>query len=177
MELNVNSNCELTLDGVPEVSGLEVIVHNDEVITIDREMPDYWETTLTEDGLYEYYILNFNEDEPEDLIKYITENSYTPVQSVFSICQLRKCLLNREKDYIKHFLSSCSGSVANCGKQSDNSTMADFLLASIFVLEQLICCGNFDEAKRILNIINNDNCGLCGEDKKTTKDCNCGKSN
>lgn len=172
MCLNVNSNCELTLDGTPTVVGLEIIIHNNDVINIIREKSDYWETKLDEDGLYSYYILNFDK-EPENIIEYIKTNDCQPVQEVFSICKLRKCLLQREKGYINDFLSNCSGGVINCGKTNSDNVISDFLLVSIFILEQLICCGNFDEATRILNLINNNGCGFCNDKQTTFNDCKC----
>lgn len=134
------------------------VVFNGENIPIKNDDGTYY-CDITEDGLY-----NFHREENGEVI-----------DQLFSIYNLRKCLLNRERDYLNSFLSNCKGSIGKCS-QNDSSAMADFLLASIFVLEQLICAGNFDEATRILDLINNNGCGICSEVKTNTNDCGCGKS-
>ena len=128
------------------------VTFNGERIEVKYENGIYY-CELSKDGLYLYHC---GETEPEQ---------------VFSICKLRECLLNVEKDAIHKFLYTCNNTGKTCKEMSN---IADFLLVSVFVLEQLICVGDYVEATRILSIINNG-CGICDTDTKTL-DCNCGKN-
>lgn len=155
-KLLLNSDCQLIIEGW--VDG-DYIVHNGKKIDIINKDDKHY-CDLKEDGLYE-------------LVK---DGIDTPKASIFSICKLRKCLLQKERSYINKFLGNCVGN-SDCTKNS-NSTIADFLLVSIFVLEQLICEGNYDDATTILENITNSGCGLCVEkDGLKINDCGCGKNN
>lgn len=173
MKLSTNSKCQLILDGPKPEVGLEVIVYGDKYTVIEREdESDTFFFDMPEDGLFQYFVLEFTE-EPEDVLEYIREKSILPEAQVFSICKLRKCLLEKEREYISNFLHGCSTN-SHC-KTSDNENVTrDFLLSTVFVLEHLICAGETTEALRILKNI--QSCTLCSDGKSTNCGCN-GKNN
>ena len=172
MKLLTNSKCQLILDGLKPEKGLEVIVYNDKYTVVERESDSTeFFFDMPEDGLFQYFVLNF-EEEPEDLLEYIEDKSLIPIVETFSICKLRNCLLNAEKDYISKFLKECSTN-SHCSNDSVDVTR-DFLLSTIFVLEHLICTGQTVEATRILKNISS--CTLCSNNKTTNCGCH-GKNN
>lgn len=174
MELKTNSKCQLIIEGKAPVSGLEVVVFGDNYEIIRREdTEDYFIFDMPEDGLFQYYILNFTE-EPKDILEYIQDNSILPECEVFSICKLRNCLLQKEKDYISQFLSECNTN-SHCSKNSEDELIRNFLLSSIFILEHLICSGQTVEALRILRNINSS-CTLCSNIESLNK-CGCNGRN
>lgn len=176
MELKTNSKCQLILDGEMPTSGLEVIVYGDNYTVVQRNTSEtnYWSFDMPEDGLFQYYVLQLNEnEESNDILKYIQEIESTPVSEVFSICKLRNCLLQKEKNYISSFLHGCKTS-GNCNKTNKESLERDFLLSTIFVLEHLICTGQTTDALRILK--NVSSCTICS-DNKTTNSCRCNGKN
>ena len=172
MKLLTNSKCQLILDGLKPEKGLEVIVYNDKYTVVERESDSTeFFFDMPEDGLFQYFVLNF-EEEPEDLLEYIEDKSLIPIAEMFSICKLRNCLLNTEKDYISKFLKGC-GTNSHCSNDNEDITR-DFLLSTIFVLEHLICTGQTAEATRILKNISS--CTLCSDNKTTNCGCH-GKNN
>ena len=155
-KLLLNSDCQLIIENYTVGN----IVHNGEKIDIKKDSANRHYCDLTTDGLYEL----------------VVDGESEPRKSIFSICKLRDCLLRKERNYINNFLNTCYGNTG-CSKNS-NSNIADFLLVSIFVLEQLICAGNYDDATTILEIITNNGCGLCTENNNLQiNDCGCGKTN
>lgn len=172
MKLLTNSKCQLILEGSKPEAGLEVIVYNDKYTVVERESDSTeFFFDMPEDGLFQYFVLNF-EEEPKDLLEYIEDKSLMPIVETFSICKLRNCLLNAEKDYISKFLKGCSTN-SHCSNDNTDITR-DFLLSTIFVLEHLICTGQTAEATRILKNI--DSCTLCSDNKTTNCGCH-GKNN
>lgn len=179
MKIKTTSDCKLILEGAPK-SGKEILLYNyEEVISIDREDDsNVYTYKMEKDGLYQYFVLTFSEEEqPEDLVDYINDYKIDPEVSdnntpleVLSICKLRNCLLEKEKEMINSFLKDCGGK-AKCSSTSSDKSINDFLLVSVFLLENLICRGNYQEALRILEGISGCN-GVCGE-KSNTKKCNC----
>lgn len=174
MELKINANCQLILDGEKPESGLEVIVYGDniEVVARKEDETNYWKFDMPEDGYYEYYVLQFD-IEPEDILDHIRKYGAEPQGFIFSICKLRNCLLQKEKEYISKFLHGCNHS-GNCSKSDEESLERDFLLSTIFVLEHLICIGNVEDATRILN--NLKSCTVCSNDK-INNSCGCNGKN
>ena len=174
MKLKTTSDCKLILEGVPE-KGLEVLLFNyNDVIVINREedeKPDTHTYNMDRDGLYQYYVLDI--EEPVDLIEYINKYKEDPEVSgkepleVFSICKLRNCLIQKEKDTINSFLKNCN---TNIYCDSTSNSVNDFLLVSIFLLEHMICRGNYEEAIRIIESIST--CNICA-DLLSNKKCNC----
>lgn len=172
MKLLTNSKCQLILEGSKPEAGLEVIVYNDKYTVVERESDSTeFFFDMPEDGLFQYFVLNF-EEEPKDLLEYIEDKSLMPIVETFSICKLRNCLLNAEKDYISKFLKGCSTN-SHCSNDNMDITR-DFLLSTIFVLEHLICTGQTAEATRILKNIGS--CTLCSDNKTTNCGCH-GKNN
>lgn len=172
MKLLTNSKCQLILDGDKPETGLEVIVYNNKYTVIERENDSTeFFFDMPEDGLFQYFVLNF-EEEPKDLLEYIEDNSLMPTVEMFSICKLRNCLLNAEKDYVSKFLKGCNTN-SHCSNDTEDS-IRDFLLSTVFVLEHLICTGQTVEATRILKNINS--CTLCSDNKSTNCGCH-GKNN
>lgn len=172
MKLLTNSKCQLILDG-PKPLGLEVIVYNDKYTVIERE-DDSTEFffDMPEDGLFQYFVLSF-EEEPKDLLEYIQDNSILPETEMFSICKLRKCLLNKEKEYVSKFLHGCNTNV-HCKASDNEDVVRDFLLSTVFVLEHLIHMGKTVDALRILK--NLQSCTLCSDITLTTN-CGCNGKN
>lgn len=172
MKLITTSDCNLILEGTPE-PGLEVLLFNyEEIIVINREedlKSDTHVHVMDKDGLYQYYVLDVD-DTVEDLVEYIQKYKEDPEQDceVFSICKMRNCLIEKEKSAVNSFLKGCS---TNSHCNTENKTINDFLLVSIFLLENLICKGNYKEAMRIINAISV--CGVC--ENTINKTCNCSK--
>lgn len=173
MELLTNSKCQLILNGAKPETGLEIIVYGDNYTIIERKDDADFFFDMPEDGLFQYFVLTF-EEEPKDILEYIQDNSINPIAEAFSICRLRKCLLSKEKDYVSKFLYGCNTNT-HCKSSDTEDVTRDFLLSTIFVLEHLICTGQTIEALRILKNIKS--CTLCS-DNKTTTNCGCnGKNN
>jgi hypothetical protein len=173
MKLTQTSDCNLILEGYPS-PGLEVLVYNyDDIIVINRdgdEQKDVHIYTMERDGLYQYYLLDIADTATEkDILDYIRKYKEDPEVNceIFSICKIRNCLIDKEKTAITSFLKGCT---TNSHCNTSNKATDDFLLVSIFLLENLICRGNYEEAIRIVNAIST--CGICNTKSKT---CNCCK--
>lgn len=174
MKLKQTSDCNLILEGYPE-QGLEVLIYNyNDVIIINREEDEQQDVhihVMEKDGLYQYYLLDVTDIKTEnDILKYIKTYKEDPEIDceIFSICKLRNCLIDKERFAITSFLKGCT---TNSHCNTSNKATNDFLLVSIFLLENLICRGNYEEAIRIVESISN--CGVCGNTKNKT--CNCCK--
>lgn len=192
MELNINQNGELIIMELPDKEGqthvLEFVAS-----TIDPSYFAYWidrndflAWPMHEDGLYKYYKLPTNLD-PEELKAFCTKgldyflevmrdpkNSIGPISpdneyDVFSIHNLRNCVLQMEKEAIWSFVQMCSGK--NCRNKSYTRSTKDLLLIAIFVLENLISQERYTEAQMIL-----DSLSTCSDICKSNKtfSCNCG---
>ena len=170
-ELLTNSDCQLIINGKKPEKGLEVIVYGDEYATIERnaDSKEYY-FNMPKDGRFQYFILDIT-GKPEDLLEYIQDNRITPIAETFSICRLRNCLLEMEKDHISNFLKGCKTD-NHCANDTKNVTR-DFLLSTIFVLEHLICSGFPEKASIILR--NLESCQICPNG--VTNDCGCNGKN
>lgn len=90
---------------------------------------------------------------------------------LFTIVNLRNCLLSYEKSLIGEALCNCvSSSNIVCKSHNNDKQMADFLLATIFVIENLVCDQRYLEAADIVEKVHN--CNVCQENKMIKK-CNC----
>jgi hypothetical protein len=167
MKLLTNSDCQLILEGPKPSTGLEILVYGENYTIIEQDRDSEFYFNMPEDGLFQYFVLDFTE-EPEDILEYIRERSILPEAQVFSICKLRKCLLEKEREYISNFLHGCSTN-SHC-KNSNEDVVRDFLLSTIFVLESLICSGQTTEALRILENIKS--CDLCQTNNFNSCGCN-----
>ena len=165
MELSITTKGILVLKGTPSKQYEFLILNSSEVIEIDRTDESYWESEEpVKDGHYIYV----ETDTPtlENLEDVDADSDET---ELFTIINLRNCLLEYEKKIVSEGLVNCtSGSV--CKGTSDRQ-IADFLLATVFVVENLVCKGHYSDAAEIVEKVHGCN-GICKQTSKTKK-CNC----
>ena len=189
MELNINQNCQLVISGEWDVVEIDPNVEDRIELLVYVEDPSIYkiETNrsnatlvwdLDRDGFYKYFQINLPKDMDitisdlvsRSLIQYLSEptNSTDFVEkSFFSICKLRNCTVQLEKEVIHNFVNNCR--TKSCKKIQDKSTK-DILLIAIFVLENLISQERYTEAQMIVDSLST--CGtLCNSQK--TQMCNC----
>lgn len=181
MELKLNTNCQLFVEGVPTIKeGYTTI----ELIVSDSNPSDFMIETnrttdkivydLPTDGLYNYYEILWPIHKPMIFVDaMITSLGMGNLQedqevevtqdSIFSICKLRNCTLNLEKQSINDFVNGKS----SCKKSGWREH--DLLLVAVFVLENLICQQRFTEASMILEKVSS--CTIC--ENNSYKPCNC----
>ena len=97
-------------------------------------------------------------------------------EDFFVLCRLRNCFLQRINLNILDFVEAeCN---LECIKSSENLIARNFMIASLAVLDWLIANKDYDEAKRILNILNSCDSYLCPSEYNNSMigGCNCGKS-
>ena len=96
-------------------------------------------------------------------------------EDFFVLCRLRNCFLQRiNLGILDSVKIACN---FECIKSSKNLVARNFMIASLAVLDWLIANKDYDEAKRILNILNSCDSYLCpSEYNNTMGGCNCGKS-
>lgn len=97
-------------------------------------------------------------------------------EDFFVLCRLRNCFLQRINLNILDFVEAeCN---LECIKSSENLIARNFMIASLAVLDWLIANKDYDEAKRILNILNSCDNYLCPSEYNNSMigGCNCGKS-
>lgn len=97
-------------------------------------------------------------------------------EDFFVLCRLRNCFLQRINLNILDFIEAeCN---LECIKSSENLIARNFMIASLAVLDWLIANKDYDEAKRILNILNSCDSYLCPSEYNNSMigGCNCGKS-
>ena len=97
-------------------------------------------------------------------------------EDFFVLCRLRNCFLQRINLNILDFVEAeCN---LECIKSSENLIARNFMIASLTVLDWLIANKDYDEAKRILNILNSCDDYLCPSEYNNNMigGCNCGKS-
>lgn len=158
MNWTFNQNSQLIIEDIPVQAApyvYEYLIKDGNVwaSAVNREIPLVVDV---EDGLYSYFVFygdsNFKLDE---------QSLEHPNAEFFSICNLRKCVFEHEKQSIYNFLNTCSKK--NCNTKSNQ----DILLIAIFVLENLINNGKYSEATKIVNALSSCS-NLC-----TVKTCNC----
>lgn len=152
-ELKINSKNQLVL---PSNSSNPVVIRDGESVEILKNESGDLYCDINVDGRYNYYATTPN------------EQTTSPDDTVIAICNLRNCLLKMEQDSIREFLGECSKGKCN---KSSGQYMKDFLLTSVFVLENLICNKEYDRAEQIIKRLNS--CNLCSEDTNKTHKCNC----
>lgn len=184
MELNINQKCQLIVSGDWDIeyfnpenqNKIELLVYDDDWTTYKIEKNRTSETLvwdLEKDGLYKYYQFNLNKSvtnvdvsNPESLIKYYNSNATSTDRNctrIFSICKLRNCTVQLEKESIHNFINH------PCRKMSDQSNR-DLMLIAIFVLENLIVQQEYTKASMIVEALSTCNT-LCKSNKSQT--CNC----
>ena len=102
-------------------------------------------------------------------VSYYTEN-------FFVLCRLRNCFLQRiNLSLLDSVKVDCH---LECIKSSKNLIARNFMIASLAVLDWLIANKDYDEAKRILNILDSCDDYLCPSEYNSSimGGCNCGKS-
>lgn len=169
MELNINQNCQLVITGnwdVPNLNNTEdkvellVNFYDPSVykIEINRDLSTALVWDLEKDGYYKYFQINLPQGtniKSEELISWALVNYLNlpsnstdfVVKDFFSICKLRNCVLQLEKEAIHNFINNCK--LKNC-KKLEGQSNKDILLMAIFVLEHLIARERFTEANMIL---------------------------
>ena len=97
-------------------------------------------------------------------------------EDFFVLCRLRNCFLQRINLNILDFVEA--GCNLECIKSSENLIARNFMIASLAVLDWLIANKDYDEAKRILSILNSCDSYLCPSEYNNSMigGCNCGKS-
>ena len=105
-----------------------------------------------------------------------TEDVSYYTEDFFILCRIRNCFLQRINLGILD--SVRAGCNPGCIKSSENLIARNFMIASLAVLDWLIANKDYDEAKRILNILNSCDDYLCpsGYNSSVMGGCNCGKS-
>lgn len=173
VELITNSNCELIICGLPEKSSqtsnfLEVIVYAD-----DPEKYYHYEWNRTNDhltyempvdGLYCYYLIENPEFDKFNIEKDIPNE---PHAELFSLCKLRSCVINKEKELIENFARTCN-KAGKCEKTETSNV--NILLIALFLIEHFVRLGEYGKATILLDKIRSCG-GLCEE--PVTKTCNC----
>lgn len=176
MELGITNGGILTLKGTPDAGKkYEFLIRSSqEVIEIKRTKDDYWESeSPVKDGYYIY--VNSDTEASVDSINTILDtdvDSDSSETELFTMLNLRNCLLNYEKKIVGDALCNCtSGSGVICGNSSDRQ-MADFLLSTVYVIEYLVCTDRKQDAAEILEKVHNCN-GVCQESIIKNKKCSC----
>lgn len=175
MKLDITAKGILTLTGTP-IKNNEFLIRNGiEVIDIVRKENDYWESEgPVKDGYYIYVNTNQKsiKGEIDTVLDPDPDADYSETE-LFTITNLRNCLLNYEKKIISSALCDCAaGSGTVCRSSSADRQMADFLLATVFVIENLICKGKYQDAAEIIDKVHSCN-GFCQNEIINTPKCNC----
>ena len=108
------------------------------------------------------------------LVDYEDVSYYT--ENLFILCRLRNCFLQRiNLSLLDSVEVDCH---LECIKSSKNLIARNFMIASLAVLDWLIANKDYDEAKRILNILDSCDDYLCPSvyNSSIMGGCNCGKS-
>lgn len=189
MELNINQKCQLIVSGNWDVlefdsnveDKIEVLVYWDDftIYKIEKNRTSdtlIWD--LEKDGRYKYFQINLKKDvddiditDPESIIKYIeskTNSTDYIVKEIFSICRLRNCTVQLEKESIHDFINHHKD--YSC-KKIKGQSYKDILLIAIFVLENLIVQERYSEATMIIESLSMCNT-LCKFNKLKTCNCN-----
>lgn len=174
MKLGITPRGILILRGAPRHKNEFLIRSSVEVIKINRTEEDYWESDgPVKDGYYVYVETDLESIDGElDSVIDVDPDADSSETELFTIINLRNCLLNYEKKIIGDTLCNCAtGSNTICKNTSSDKQMADFLLATVFVVENLICKYRYHEAADIVEKVHSCN-NIC-QDNKTSKKCNC----
>lgn len=99
-----------------------------------------------------------------------TNIDYYYTTEIFTFYKLNKCMINYQKQTLFKKIESCN----KVCKTDNQKELRDFLFVSVYVLEYLVCIGNYAEAQRILEGLSS--CGkLCNDTVflNSTHNCNC----
>lgn len=189
MELNINQNCQLIVSGEWDVANynseyqnkIELLVYLDNYdiykIEVNRDSSNNIVWDLEKDGRYRYFQINLSKSEeidlnPESIINHLSSKTNSTdyvVKDIFSLCKLRNCTIQLEKESIYNFIHNYKGD--SC-KKLKNQPIKDILLISIFVLENLISMEKYTEAEMILESLSTCDM-LCKSYTSPSTSCNC----
>lgn len=147
---------------------------------------------LLNDDLYKYYKIVVSTDPKDDvywdgsnlrlhgdvvenlmdLDEYIDDErvkGYT--EYIFSTCNLKKCMLNLQEQFVRENVLSCNDSI-KCSDQYIKNSELDFLFIGLYLIENLIECGKLDKAKNLLDKMSSCN-SLCSQFNLTSNKCKC----
>lgn len=99
-----------------------------------------------------------------------TNIDYYYTTELFTFCKLNKCVINYQKQTLFKKVESCN----KICKEDNEKSLRDFLFISVYILDYLVCTGNYAEAQRILESLSA--CGeLCNDSVfiSSTTNCNC----
>lgn len=181
MKLDITSRGILTLSGTPDKTNEFLIRSGIEVIKITRPVNEegnvdynFWQSeNPVKDGYYIYVNTDLEsiEDEIDTVLDTDSDADYSET-SLFTIHNLRNCLLDYEKKIVGNALCNCaSGSGIICGTSNDRQ-MADFLLATVFVVENLVHKNHYLDAAEIVEKVHSCN-SVCQQTTNKTTKCNC----
>lgn len=190
MEWNINQNGEVVITQLPEKGEyshvLEFIAStvNPSVYKAYVNRTETLVFKLPDDGLYKHYILLSNRSEEElynickngldEFLKIMNDvdNSIGYPEEeldIFSIHNLRQCVIKLEKQSILEFIQMYKG--RKCQNSTNDKSVRDMLLIAIFVLENLLCQEKYTEAQMIVDGLSS--CApLCNINKLLTCNCN-----
>lgn len=173
MKLNITPRGILILKGAPRHKNEFLIRSSKDVIKIDRTDENYWESDgPVKDGYYVYVETDLEDITAEtDVIDFDPDADPSETE-LFTIINLRNCLLDYEKKLVGETLCNCAPNSNTVCNGSSDKQMADFLLATVFVIENLLCEYRYNEAAEIVEKVHNCN-GVCQKNIKSSKKCNC----
>ena len=174
MKLDITPRGILILRGAPRHKNEFLIRSSKDVIKINRTEDDYWESDdVVKDGYYIYVETDLDDITAEMDVIDLDPDADPSETEIFTIVNLRNCLLSYEKNILGETLCNCApNSNTICKGIDSDKQMADFLLATVFVVENLICEHKYHEAADIVDKVHNCN-GICQKNTKTFKKCNC----
>ena len=169
------------LKGTPTKENEFLIRSGIEAIKIIRPVDEdgivdttFWRSEQpVKDGYYIYVNTDLEsiEEGMDSVLDTDSDADYTET-SLFTIHNLRSCLLDYEKKVVGSALCNCvSGSGMVCGSSNDKQ-MADFLLATVFVVENLVNDNKPMDAAEIVEKVHHCN-GICQQNANKNKKCNC----
>jgi hypothetical protein len=173
MKLNITPRGILILKGAPRHKNEFLIRSSKDVIKIDRTDENYWESDgPVKDGYYVYVETDLEDITAEtDVIDFDPDADPSETE-LFTIINLRNCLLDYEKKLVGETLCNCAPNSNTVCNESSDKQMADFLLATVFVIENLLCEYRYNEAADIVEKVHSCN-GVCQKNIKSSKKCNC----
>lgn len=188
MELEINDKCQLIVSGMWDVENfnsgtqdkIEVLVYWDDYTKyqiVTNRTTDSLVWDLPKDGWFQYFQINLNKNididknDPEALINHVNSSANSTdfkKKDIFSICKLRNCTIELEKESIHNFINHHKE--YSCKKIKGQSTK-DLLLIAVFVLENLIVKGKYLDATMIVESLSTCDT-LCKSNKSQTCNCN-----
>ncbi len=115
--------------------------------------------------------IDIDKNDPEALINHVNSSANSTdfkKKDIFSICKLRNCTIELEKESIHNFINHHKE--YSCKKIKGQSTK-DLLLIAVFVLENLIVKGKYLDATMIVESLSTCDT-LCKSNKSQTCNCN-----